>query len=499
MLRTPWGLVVGVVVGAFGCVVPPEAGPSDAGSALPDGGADERAAVTVDAVDASTTPDDVPAADVPAADVPAADVPAADVPAADVPAADVPAADVPADVPYGALGASCRAWVPACLTGYPGYECEAGLVCVDGRCAAGLATGARCGAGVPGLCAENSSCIEDDAAVTRCAVRGTLGADCVSNIRYWCDEGGTAPYVCFDGLICSPSTLRCFRPTAPGAPCTGDTCGPQGACVGAPGASVCVTRGARDAPCRVGSSGRCDAGLACVNVGGQHPERCLPALAIGARCDPAGSLGRCEGGACGPGADGPRCIASGNPGAPCLGGGFCLAGAVCAIDRCVREAAPGAACEPRFGSVLCTTSSVCVAHDRELSRGTCTTAGPEREPNAEATPELLVGSAAVRGTLTGATDSEDCFQVMVPAGGTLVAETSSLVGVGCVFGTTTITVANAASAFRRESSPTSESRSTCARVLGAGLSAGAYTVCVRAPSPFELEYALSLSVLPAAP
>lgn len=515
-----WVMVVGVIVGASGCVVPPGEAASDAGSALPDVPGDDRPAVAadvdvhgapddvghaadiVDAGDGRALTEDVPAPDVPsldvAPDVPTPDVPTPDVPALDVPTPDVPAPDVPApDVPYGALGASCRAWVPLCLPGYPGYECEAGLVCVDGRCAAGLPTGARCGKGIPGLCAENSSCVDDEAGAARCTVRGSLGGDCISNLRYVCDEGGTERYVCLAGLLCSYSTLRCIPPTAPGAPCTGETCGPLGACVGAPGAGVCVTRGTLDAPCRAGLLGRCDEGLSCLNVGGEHPERCRVALPIGARCDPAHPEVPCVAGSvCGPGADGPRCIASGSVGGPCSGGGYCSAGAICAIDRCLREAAPGAACEPRFSSVYCTGSSACVPYDRELSRGTCTASRPEREPNAEATPELLAGSAAISGVVRDATDGEDCFQVMVPTGGTVVAETTSTFGVGCFASLTSITIANPARAVRVESSYTGESRSTCARALASALEAGAYTVCVRTSALSEAAYLLSLAVLP---
>lgn len=488
--RVIWVMVVGVSVGASACVVPPEEAASDAGSTLPDVGGDARPAAAAD-VDAPSAPDDVGHT----ADT--GDAGDGRALPEDVLAADVAAADVSPDVPHGSPGASCRAWVPLCLTGYPGYECEAGLVCVDGRCAAGLATGARCGVGIPGLCAEHSSCIDDAAGVARCTVRGSLGGNCISNLRYVCDEGGTAPYVCDEGLYCSLSTLRCLRAIAPGTPCTGDTCGPQGVCVGAPGASVCVTRGALDAPCRAGTLGRCDEGLSCVNVGGEHPERCLMALPIGARCDPANPMASCApGSVCGPGADGPRCIASGSVGGPCFGGGSCSAGAICAIDRCLREAAPGAACEPRFSSVYCTGSSACVPDDRELSRGTCTATRPEREPNAEATPELLAGSAAIRGAVRDATDGEDCFRVMVPTGGTVIAETTSTFGVGCFASLATITIANPARAVRVESSYTGESRSTCARALASALEAGAYTVCVRTSNPSEQAYFLSLAVLP---
>lgn len=115
--------------------------------------------------------------------------------------------------PPGGPGARCRARIPACAPGYPGTLCDAGLVCVDEVCVAGLPSGAPCGGGIAGRCAEESACLDDGPGTVAptCRPRGTLGSECIFTAFRSCDLGGSTDFVCSDGLVCSPTTLRCVR------------------------------------------------------------------------------------------------------------------------------------------------------------------------------------------------------------------------------------------------------------------------------------------------
>ncbi len=140
--------------------------------------------------------------------------------AAAVDAVDAAVGDVAADRavaidagPPGGRGAPCRARIPACAPGYPGTLCDTGLVCVDDVCVAGLPSGAPCGGGAVGRCAEEAACLDDgpDTVVPTCRPRGTFGSECIFTALRSCDLGGSTDFVCADGLICSPTTFRCGR------------------------------------------------------------------------------------------------------------------------------------------------------------------------------------------------------------------------------------------------------------------------------------------------
>lgn len=472
-MRVHWTFAVGALTW-IGCEAP-------AVTLRTDAGATGDAAAAGDLGDAQDAPRDAPDVGAAAGDAP------------DVPASDAPD-DAPSTLLPGSLGAPCRRF-SVCAPDYPGAACEGGLACEADLCVQGLFDGARCERGVGAPCAEHSECVVTGAE-GRCVRDGYLGGRCIYTARRSCDLGGTSDFACTEGLYCT-TDLHCETIPTPTTPCTGLLCGDGFACVRQGSGRVCLAFGSVGAPCAVATIARCVAGAACVRSGDDmdYPERCVPALARGAVCDPNVPTPPCvEGESCGPGPDGPRCLPNGSAGTPCVGSGSCNAGVTCAEDRCARAAEPGASCEPRFNSVLCPGDTACLPSDLGLTRGACTVGVLEHEPNDEAAPEPLSASAVIVGEVGVAGDAEDCFRVVAPAGSTLIAETADRSNVGCFPGLTTITVTSASPVFSQRSTSSRE-RLTCARVVAPSLAAGTYRVCVRPSASGTAVYRLSLALL----
>jgi len=211
----------------------------------------------------------------------------------------------------------------------------------DFRCLAPLAVGAPCDPrGVRNVCDALAFC-RGTGAAARCEPRGRLGGQC--------REG--APR-CGDGLSCSVyNTCAAVVPEGGSCASTGSpiVCAPGTSCSSFEDAQRCRRPGALGGPCREAPDA-CDAGLAC------GYSVCVPALPLGAACDPSGSRSACADGHC------PfttsRCTPLGTRDAPCRGTGpACDAGLRCNAGACVPAAPVGGSCD---GSGSRRPTSVCV-------------------------------------------------------------------------------------------------------------------------------------------
>ncbi len=176
----------------------------------------------------------------------------------------------------GANGGACR------TSG--GDACDAGLACTSsyaGHCRRAVPAGGVCDP--YGL---TSACMGDDQCVFGlCRAPGTVGGSCRS----------TSP-ACDTGLGCSLE-YSCVPSRAVGATCDGsgtsDACVDGSACLVGAAGTHCVADGTAGGRCR-GTGVPCNAGLACgAYVGDGAGGRCLPAVASGAPCDPAGLVNAC--------------------------------------------------------------------------------------------------------------------------------------------------------------------------------------------------------------
>jgi hypothetical protein len=155
--------------------------------------------------------------------------------------------------------------------------------------------------------------------------------------------------------------------------------------------------------------------------------RCLSLVAPGAACDVEARLDACVAGA--------SCVRDGRSGATgtCVPNGTaagaacrssapaCDAALTCATDlghRCIRTAAIGDACDPRFNTVRCAGGAVCAATSFE--EGACATPSIESEPNDGLTVTAHGTPFVVRGAIHRF--DIDCFGVEVPAGRGLFAQ-----------------------------------------------------------------------------
>ncbi len=253
-----------------------------------------------------------------------------------------------------------------------GSGCAEGTTCrpasddlTDFRCVAPLGEGEACDPrGVRSVCSEQTFC-RTMGSTSRCERRGVVGAQCRA----------TAPRC--DGTAACSVWNTCVPVVPAGAVCDHDVrtnlCAAGTSCSFFEGASRCTAPGTRGGACR-GDPASCDAGLACVY------SVCLPALPLGASCDPTGSRNVCSDGYCST-APTPHCAPLGGGGAPCRRTGSpCDAGYRCNTDTCVPEVAVGGVCDgsgSRRLTSVCVEGAVC-PYSRAESR--CVLAGVAGAP-----------------------------------------------------------------------------------------------------------------------
>jgi hypothetical protein len=399
-----------------------------------------------------------------------------------------------------------------------GESCDAGLQCTvlsptvdaQGICRRPVAQGMPCVGG--DLCVRGSACIANPADTTRgtCIMDATRNGVCLV---------GRAP--CGAGLSCTNPTPTpdatgvCRTTLMAGAECdpsqlTG-VCAASTACRQAPVASnpgryLCFAVGARGGLCRTASP-RCEAGLECSAA---TTPTCRAIVASGAECDLTANATVCAAGSsCAPDAmfAGGTCVADGTaPGTACRGGSpQCDAGLECSAfgGRNVCQSTATAACDWRYGSVVCGAAATCLPAG--VSRGVCAAPAAEAEPNN--TPAAAQGpvteSAIFRGSITAG--DVDCFQARVPAGGaSLFVETNNNAG-GCPAGgaDTVVAVYNPAGARIVENDDIAQNN-LCSRINGLvsgplnNLAAGSYAVCVRSYNTTSsiASYHLTLAIVP---
>jgi hypothetical protein len=442
------------------------------------------------AVDAGVAPD-VPTVDAPT-DVTAVDVPA-DVPTVDA-FADVAAVDVPAP---RSLGGRCYYW-SLCSTPMPVPPCDTGLACEGDVCVRGLPVGARCTeGGAP--CELLSSCATYNGLGT-CVADGKPGGRCFYNAYRSCDLGFPSDYSCSEGTVCS-GRGRCEPPSSPGTPCESSATCPAGSeCLLWEGARVCIGSTAVGSRCRPSTIGTptltCTYPLVCApRVAEGVENRCVEGVVDSAVCVPDDLALPCRSRNCAFDGSGYRC-ASG----PGVLGAACTLNAHCdrtpadfcnGDDRCARWVAPGGTCERRADNLLCDLDAGCVAVDATLSTGVCTGAAPEREPNAETSPQALAANTVVRGELRVSASDVDCYRVNLPRAATLLAEArqpGTLRGIDSV----RLRISDATGTLVAESFGAGRNGRT-APPLARPLNAGDYTVCVR-PESRDAQYVLTVSV-----
>ncbi|MEZ4389519.1 MAG: hypothetical protein R3A48_00375 [Polyangiales bacterium] len=311
------------------------------------------------------------------------------------------------------LGAPCQRGVDLCAQG---LECD-GTRCRDTRRA-------------PGVCAAESDCAAWEAChENRCAGNGTLHGAC-RETNPSCDEGlRCVGRSCLGETVCENSLH------------SGARCGAGRACSRAEylgGRVSCVDEGAPFGRCRSGmealARGECDGALRCVDGFCASPiaagafcndtTACAEGFSCGPsrRCVPSGSLGadcqvvagrrvcdeglRCVWGFCRPSTAGPggscsdtnvpwndaeyptcragleclrgRCVAIGDPGAPCGPEARCRAGLSCRYTQrghwfdgniswdwsCVAVQGEGGACRETEEPTICEEGLVCDAANR---------------------------------------------------------------------------------------------------------------------------------------
>ena len=397
----------------------------------------------------------------------------------------------------GAADARCRTDGTA--------ECNAGLRCFMEFCRRTIALGAPCGADLPGVCPEESSCQWVDGA-NRCVHTGALGSDCRD----------TAP-VCDAALSCVHTRFgdNCRATVAAAGRCDPwgfhDACAAGFACGLSPlgGVGTCVTPGSvAGAQCLPGGTSRCATGLECRPSPDGENEVCVRAVAPDGHCDPLDGTTICTLDTdCVPNTaltDG-VCVAPGTaPGSQCRGDApRCDSGLACSVDvgegHCLRAVAPGAACDLRFYSTLCTGGG-CVA--ASATAATCRAATAETEPND--TPATGTAGTAATLVVTGAlsaTDTRDCIRIPVPEGASLVAETFTGDERVCdrSGGDPSLVVygPSGAEIVREDDSPR---RGLCTTIApwthpqATGLTAGTYAVCVGRGDSAVPRYRLTVSV-----
>lgn len=382
-------------------------------------------------------------------------------------------------------------------------DCDTGLRCSLNLCRTALAVGAPCSPSGSGVCAEGSVCQWRDGANT-CLRSGSLGADCRDD----------AP-PCDTGLACVNTRhgASCRTAVTRGGYCDPwgfrNACAPDSVCAFVSPA-VCVAPGSiAGAPCGP-SPTRCAAGLECALGPDGEAELCVSPVAPGGACDPSGLTTRCTTNTdCAAGATLAMgtCVAPGRAaGAPCQPVDLrCDPGLACSVTsgagQCQRDVAAGAACDLRNGSTRCMGGG-CVAES--ATAAVCRADTPEVEPNdAPATATAIATpGVAVTGSLA-ATDTRDCVRVTVPAGGSLVVETSTGDARRCAIagGDPVLSVfgPSGAEIARDDDSP---GRGLCNTFApwtwpqASGLPAGAYVVCVgRGDAPVP-RYRLTVAALP---
>jgi hypothetical protein len=96
-------------------------------------------------------------------------------------------------------------------------ECESGLICAQGACAAPAAIGETCGGTSSGVCALGTSCVGSTKEQSgECLANGDVQIGAVGDV---CTPGGT---LCKEGLSCAydgDQGFNCQEPAASGEPC----------------------------------------------------------------------------------------------------------------------------------------------------------------------------------------------------------------------------------------------------------------------------------------
>ncbi|MBI5515409.1 MAG: hypothetical protein HY909_16640 [Deltaproteobacteria bacterium] len=250
----------------------------------------------------------------------------------------------------------------ACDPGGVGADDPRGAGCAEGtscrpatdelsdfRCVAPLGEGESCDPrGVRSVCSDQGYC-RALGTTARCERRGAVGARCRA----------AAPRC--DGVAACSFDDTCVPVIPAGAACDrglrANLCAAGTDCSSFEGSSRCLRPGALGGAC-TGADSSCDAGLAC------SYSVCVPALPLGAACDPSQDRSRCAEGHC-PLGPAPRCTPLGGRDAPCRRTSpACDARLRCAADRCIPEVAVGERCDgsgSRRPSDLCAVGAVCAS------------------------------------------------------------------------------------------------------------------------------------------
>jgi hypothetical protein len=290
-------------------------------------------------------------------------------------------------------------------------------------------------------------------------------------------------------------------PPSPAAPCESSvTCGDGFECLLWEGARVCVRNNSVGSRCMASTLGTpmlvCPGPLVCAQRIAEGVEnRCVEGIADDAACVPDDLAHPCRSRNCSFDGSGYRCLTGRNAlGAACFLERDCdgAPGDTCnPAGRCARRVGLGETCERRADTLLCAPDDGCVARDATLSTGVCTAAAPEREPNAETSPQTLAANTVVRGEVLVSASDVDCYRVNLPRAATLLAE-ARVPGPAICFDAVRVRLTNGTGALVAESAG-GGLNGRCAPPLARALDAGDYTVCVR-PESRDAQYVLTVSV-----
>ncbi len=241
----------------------------------------------------------------------------------------------------GALAGACRTAAP---------RCDTGLGCSEiSQCVPQVAAGAMCSPVLyADVCASGTSC-QAAGTARLCVADGALNGRC-----------RTTDSPCDAGLGCARATNLCLTAAAIGAACdltsTTSVCVTGSSCQGSPGLYRCVADGVLGGQCRAAMG--CDTGLGCNAM-----NYCVTGLAVGATCEPSSASSVCVSGSICVGSPGMyRCQPDGAVGGRCRAAApRCDAGLGCGTDRCLPAVAAGAACDPARTANVCADTTSCIA------------------------------------------------------------------------------------------------------------------------------------------
>lgn len=252
-----------------------------------------------------------------------------------------------------ALGQACAADTDCA----PGDHCHA----VTRTCSAALGKGEPCTSGL--ACAAGLGCLANPPRQTcylaTCDAQGNN-----------CQQGASTGNPCNQGTC--PSGQLCITESEPGGTCAdplpaGSSCSEAlgGQACAAPtlcalGSGTCATGGGRGQPCEL-PTGRCNAGLTCIDPPTGGPSSCQDPLPVGSDCTSGGDC--VKGAHCDLGTL--KCTANVPVGGKCQNGNECGEapfdlgiGVDCVRGTCIDTSKAGADCWPALPS-QCTGGRVC--------------------------------------------------------------------------------------------------------------------------------------------